>query len=277
LTKKRISAKEKERTQRIIEALNQEYTIEYRSFLIAETPWQLLIATILSAQCTDERVNLVTKDLFQKYRSLEDFANADQTELERDIHSTGFYRNKAKNIIACAKQLIELHNSEVPNDIDALTKLAGVGRKTANVIRGNVYKEPSIVVDTHVKRISKRLGFTKEEDPVKIEFELMDRLPREQWILYNLQIITHGRSICTARNPKCEECFLKEDCVYYNTQKKKIERKAPPKVEGKALSKVEKNTFSKVEKNAFSKVEKNAFSKVEKNAFSKVEKNTFST
>lgn len=220
MAKKRISAKEKDRTERIIQALNQEYSMEYRCFLNHETPWQLLIATILSAQCTDERVNIVTKDLFQKYKSLKDFANAEQTELERDIHSTGFYRNKAKNIIACAKQLIEEHNGEVPNDIDVLTKLAGVGRKTANVIRGNIYHEPSIVVDTHVKRISKRLGFTKEDDPVKIEFELMDRLPKEQWILYNLQIITHGRTICMARNPKCEECFLKEECIYYNGRKK---------------------------------------------------------
>ena len=220
MTKKRISTKEKERTDRIIQALNQEYSMEYRCFLNHETPWQLLIATILSAQCTDERVNIVTKDLFQKYKSVEDFAKAEQTELERDIHSTGFYHNKAKNIIACANQLLEEHGGEVPSDIDALTKLAGVGRKTANVIRGNVYNEPSIVVDTHVKRISKRLGFTKEDDPVKIEFELMERLPREQWILYNLQIITHGRTICMARNPKCEECFLKEECVSYNGQKK---------------------------------------------------------
>lgn len=220
MAKKRLSTKEKERTDRIIQALNQEYSMEYRCFLDHETPWQLLIATILSAQCTDERVNTVTKDLFKKYKSLRDFAKAEQAELERDIHSTGFYRNKAKNIIACAKKLVEEHNSEVPNDIEILTNLAGVGRKTANVIRGNIYHEPSIVVDTHVKRISKRLGFTKEDDPVKIEFELMDRLPREQWILYNLQIITHGRTICTARSPKCDECFLKEDCVSFNKIKK---------------------------------------------------------
>lgn len=220
MVKKRLSAKEKERTERIIQALNREYSMDYKCFLNHETPWQLLIATILSAQCTDERVNIVTKDLFQKYKSLKDFAEAEQTELERDIHSTGFYHNKAKNIIACAKQLLEEHNGEVPSDIDALTKLAGVGRKTANVIRGNIYNEPSIVVDTHVKRISQRLGFTKEEDPVKIEFELMDRLPREQWILYNLQIITHGRSICMARNPKCAECFLQEECTYLAKLKK---------------------------------------------------------
>lgn len=206
--------------ERILQALNQEYTMEYRCFLHYETPWQLLIATILSAQCTDDRVNIVTKDLFKKYRSLEALAEADQKELEKDIHSTGFYRNKAKNIIACAKQLVEEYNSEVPNDIEALTKLAGVGRKTANVIRGNIYKEPSIVVDTHVKRISKRLGFTKEEDPVKIEFDLMQLLPKEQWILYNIQIITLGRSICTARNPKCNDCFLKEDCKFSKNQKK---------------------------------------------------------
>jgi endonuclease-3 len=149
-----------------------------------------------------------------KYKSLKDFAEASQEEMEKDIHSTGFYKNKAKNIIACAKKLVEEYSSEVPNDIELLTNLAGVGRKTANVIRGNIYNEPSIVVDTHVKRISKRLGFTKSEDPVKIEYDLMALLPRKQWILYNIHIITLGRNICTARNPKCSECFLKEECIY---------------------------------------------------------------
>lgn len=214
MPKRKISKKERERVERIIQALNQEYKTEYRCFLNYETPWQLLIATILSAQCTDERVNMVTKDLFQKYKSVKELAEADQEELEKDIHSTGFYRNKAKNIIACAKELLEKYHGEVPRDIDQLTQLAGVGRKTANVIRGNIYREPSIVVDTHVKRISRRLGFTKEEDPVKIEFDLMELLPKEQWILYNIQIITLGRSICTARNPKCEQCFLREECNY---------------------------------------------------------------
>lgn len=217
---KRITKKEKERMERIINALNREYTVEGKCFLDHETPWQLLIATILSAQCTDNRVNIVTKDLFQKYRSLKDFAEAKQEELEKDIHSTGFYRNKAKNIIACSRQLVEEYNCEVPNDITMLTNLPGVGRKTANVIRGNIYGEPSIVVDTHVKRISKRLGFTKEEDPVKVEYDLMAILPKNQWIPYNIQIITLGRSICTARNPKCSECFLKDDCKYENTLKK---------------------------------------------------------
>jgi endonuclease-3 len=220
LANKRITKKERERMDRIIDALNREYKMEYRCFLNYETPWQLLIATILSAQCTDNRVNIVTKDLFQKYRSLKDFAEAKQEELEKDIHSTGFYKNKAKNIIACAKKLVEEYACEVPNDIELLTNLAGVGRKTANVIRGNIYGEPSIVVDTHVKRISKRLGFTKAEDPVKIEYDLMALLPKEQWILYNIQIITLGRSICTARNPKCSECFLKEECIYVNNPSK---------------------------------------------------------
>ena len=221
---KRMTKKEKERVALILEILNREYSMEYRCFLDHETPWQLLIATMLSAQCTDARVNIVTKELFKRYQSLKDLAEADQAELERYIYTTGFYRNKAKNIIACAKQLVEKYHGEVPNDLEVLTNLAGVGRKTANVIRGNIFKEPSIVVDTHVKRISNRLGFTKEEDPVKIEFDLMEVLPKEQWILYNIQIITHGRTICTARSPKCEECFLKEYCPYANSKKKKKEK-----------------------------------------------------
>ena len=221
---RRIRKEERERIQAILDLLDDHYTREYKCYLNHETPWQLLIATILSAQCTDERVNMVTKDLFVKYKTLEDFANADQLELEKDIHSTGFYKNKAKNIIACAKKLVKDYNGEVPNDIDKLTELAGVGRKTANVIRGNIYHEPSIVVDTHVKRISRKLGFTKEEDPEKIEYELMEVLPREHWILYNIQIITHGRSICTARSPQCEECFLQELCKDY---KERQRRKKP--------------------------------------------------
>lgn len=225
MPKRRISQKEKERIHNIIQALNDEYKMEYKCFLNYETPWQLLIATILSAQCTDERVNLVTKDLFQKYKSIEDFANADLAELEKDIHSTGFYKNKAKNIIACTQRLLDQFNGEVPREIADLTSLAGVGRKTANVIRGNIYHEPSIVVDTHVKRISKRLGFTKEDDPEKIEYELMELLPKDQWILYNIQIITLGRSICIARSPKCNECFLQEYCSHLKLMDKKQTKK----------------------------------------------------
>lgn len=200
------------RSGEILKRLDEAYGKEYICYLNYETPWQLLIAVMLSAQCTDARVNIVTKDLFVKYPTLEAFANADLKELEQDIHSTGFYHNKAKNIIACTKRLLEEYNGEVPEKLEDLTSLAGVGRKTANVIRGNIYHEPSVVVDTHVKRISKKLGFTKSEDPEKVEQDLMKVLPKDHWILYNIQIITLGRSICTARNPKCTECFLADLC-----------------------------------------------------------------
>ena len=200
------------RTKEILDRLDKEYGTEYICYLNHENPWQLLIAVILSAQCTDARVNIVTKDLFRKYDTLEKFANADLEELEQDIKPTGFYHNKAKNIIACAKKLVYEYGGEVPRTLEELTSLAGVGRKTANVIRGNIYNEPSIVVDTHVKRISRRLGFTKETDPEKIEYELMKVLPKEHWILYNIQIISFGRNICFARSPKCENCFLQDLC-----------------------------------------------------------------
>lgn len=197
----------------ILEILDEHYGKEYKCFLNHENAWQLLIATILSAQCTDERVNMVTEKLFIKYDSVEKFANANQLELEEAIHSTGFFRNKAKNIILCCKKLMEEFDGEVPETLEELTSLAGVGRKTANVVRGNIFNDPSIVVDTHVKRVSMRLGFTKETDPEKIEFDLMKVLPKDHWILYNIQIIAHGRSICVARKPKCEECFLKKLCA----------------------------------------------------------------
>ena len=192
--------------------LDEHYGTDIICYLEYETPWQLLFATIMSAQCTDARVNLVTRELFQTYPTLEAFAGARQEELEKAIFSTGFYRNKAQSIIQCAKILLEKYNGEVPSDIDALTALPGVGRKTANVIRGNIFHEASIVVDTHVKRVSKRLGFTKEDDPVKIEYDLMKVLPKDHWILYNLQIIAHGRAVCTAGKPKCSECFLADYC-----------------------------------------------------------------
>ena len=202
----------KERINEIIKILNEEYGTDFKTYLEHNNAWELLVATILSAQCTDARVNIVTKDLFVKYPDVHAFAKAKQSELEKDIYSTGFYKNKAKNIIACANEVIERHGGEVPSDIDELTKLSGVGRKTANVIRGNIFDEPSIVVDTHVKRISNLLGLTREQDPVKIEYALMKCLPKEQWILYNLQIIAHGRKICIARRPKCDECVLAGFC-----------------------------------------------------------------
>ena len=204
------------RVRSILDALDREYGTDYRCYLHYETPWQLLLAVILSAQCTDARVNLVTADLFKKYGSLEKFAAADLKELEQDIHSTGFYHTKAKNIIACCKALLKEYGGQVPSDIKDLTGLAGVGRKTANVIRGNIYHIPSIVVDTHVKRISRKLGLAVSEDPEKIEYELMEVLPRDHWILWNIHIITLGRTICTARKPKCEECFLRQFCPEYS-------------------------------------------------------------
>ena len=212
MAKRRLSQQEKERVAEVLKRLDTRYGTEYRCYLDHENPWQLLVATILSAQCTDARVNIVTKDLFVKYSDVEAFASADLKELEQDIHATGFYHNKAKNIIACARRVLSEFGGEVPSSLEDLTSLAGVGRKTANVIRGNIYNEPSIVVDTHVKRISNKLGFTKEQDPEKIEFDLMEVLPKDHWILYNIHIITLGRTICTARSPKCAECFLADVC-----------------------------------------------------------------
>ena len=194
---------QKERVKKVLQLLDEHYGTDDICYLEYENAWQLLIATILSAQCTDARVNIVTRDLFQKYRSVEDFAKADQKELEQDIHATGFYRNKAKNIISCCQDLMSRFGGQVPETLEELTSLAGVGRKTANVIRGNIYHEPSIVVDTHVKRISARLGFTEETDPAKVELDLMRVLPKDHWILYNMQIITVGRQLFKELNPKC--------------------------------------------------------------------------
>ena len=170
----------------VIARLKQEYphsdcTLDYNE------AWKLLVSVRLAAQCTDARVNVVTESLFRKYPNVQAFAEADLKELEKDIHSTGFYHNKAKNIIACCKDLMEKFGGEVPRTLEDLTSLAGVGRKTANVIRGNIYNDPSIVVDTHVKRISKKLGLTKEEEPEKVEKDLMKKLPKEHWILWNIQ------------------------------------------------------------------------------------------
>lgn len=212
MAKRETKAELVARVGRILEALDREYGTEYRCYLNYETPWQLLIAVIMSAQCTDARVNLVTADLFKKYDTLEKFAQADLEELEQDIRSIGFYHMKAKNIIACCQRLILEYHGELPKTIEELTSLAGVGRKTANVIRGNIYHEPSIVVDTHVKRISRKLGLTKESEPEKIEYALMKVLPKHHWILWNIHIITLGRTICTARSPKCTECFLRAEC-----------------------------------------------------------------
>lgn len=196
----------------ILALLDEYYPTEDKCYLNHENAYQLLIATILSAQCTDDRVNLVTETLFKKYPTLKAFAEADIKELEQDVKSTGFFRNKAKNIKAAAEALINDHNGEMPSDVETLTTLPGVGRKTANVVRSHIFNLPSVVVDTHVKRISKKWGFTQSDDPVKIEFELMGLLPEEHWIRYNTQVIAHGRKICKARNPKCGECPFAPYC-----------------------------------------------------------------
>lgn len=207
-----MCARKKAEINKILSVLDDTYGTDHRCYLHYETPWQLLFSTILSAQCTDARVNIVTAELYKKYPDLTAFANANLKEMEQDVKPTGFYHNKAKNLIACAKRLLEDFDGEVPSSIEELTSLPGVGRKTANVIRGNIFGIDSIVVDTHVGRISRRLGLTKKTDPTDVEFELMKVLPRDHWILYNLQIIAFGREICTARSPKCELCPLFDMC-----------------------------------------------------------------
>lgn len=207
-----MNAKEKQRIADILLRLDEYYGTDVICYLEHENPWQLLIATILSAQCTDARVNIVTKDLFRIYPTPQALAGADINSVEEIIHSIGFYTTKARNIIECSRKIAEEFGGEVPSDIDSLVSLAGVGRKTANVIRGNIFNEPSIVVDTHVKRISGKLGLTRQTEPEKIEKDLMKVLPKEHWIRYNMQIITHGRNICIARRPKCNDCFLSDLC-----------------------------------------------------------------
>jgi len=201
----------------ILDTLDELYPFDFKCFLNYEEPWQLLFATMLSAQCTDDRVNQVTKELFPKYPGLEDFTKADFDVLSEDIRSTGFFRMKAKHIIESANILADKYNGQLPPDIESLTALPGVGRKTANVVRGHIFRIPSIVVDTHVKRVSGKLGLTSYKDPEKIEFELMTILPESHWIAYNQQIITHGRRICIARRPQCSKCRLSSYCGSYQS------------------------------------------------------------
>lgn len=204
----------KKETNELLRRMDAEYGTDLKCYLSHENAWQLLVATILSAQCTDARVNMVTPGLFEKYPSPGAFAVADYDELCEDIKSTGFYHNKAKSIKGAMKEVAEKYGGIVPSDINLLTKLPGVGRKTANVIRSNVYGLPSVVVDTHVKRISKLTGLTENTDPVKVEFDLMKKIPEDHWSLINLQFIAHGRKICISGRPKCGECILKGICEH---------------------------------------------------------------
>ena len=206
------SREEKNHARRVVRHLAKHYA-DAECALNYESPFQLLIATILSAQCTDERVNIVTADLFAKYPTSYVLAQATQKQVEKIVKSAGFYRAKAKNIRNCAKQLVEKHDGEIPLELEALTALPGVGRKTGNVLLGTAFGIPSgVVVDTHVGRISRRLGIAFEKDPVKVERELMAVLPKKEWIYYSHRMIHHGRAGCDARKPLCEDCSMKRFC-----------------------------------------------------------------
>jgi endonuclease-3 len=203
------------RTLEIIKRLKKAYPTAHCA-LNHSSPFELLIATILSAQCTDERVTIVTETLFRKYRRPADFVDAAQEELERDIHSTGFFRNKAKSIRSASQRIVDVFGGEVPQTMDEILSLAGVARKTANVVLGNAFGIRSgVVVDTHVSRLSQRLGLTKETTPEKIEVDLQALVPKRNWIMFPHWMIFHGRRVCQARNPKCNECVLAEICPSY--------------------------------------------------------------
>ena len=205
-------ADKKKRAAEIVKRLKKAYP-DAHCALNHTSPFELLIATILSAQCTDVRVNIVTADLFRKYRSPQDFLEVEQRELEKDIHSTGFFRNKAKNIQAACKRIIEEFGGEVPRTMDELLTLGGVARKTANVVLGNAFGIASgVVVDTHVSRLSQRLGLTTNKTPEKIERDLAELIPKKDWVMFPHWMIFHGRQICIARKPKCGECVLADIC-----------------------------------------------------------------
>lgn len=206
-----MADKEKQRAKKIFDVLWREFP-EAQPALEYSNPFQLLIATILSAQCTDARVNIVTGQLFKKYKKPEDFVKISSRELEKEIFSTGFYKQKAKSIKNCCKLLVEEHDGKVPKDFDTLTTLPGVGRKTASVIAGNAFGIPSIAVDTHVKRLSNLLGFIKSQDPTKIEFRLKELLPEDYWIVSGHLLMNHGRKTCIARRPNCVECIINKYC-----------------------------------------------------------------
>ena len=203
------------RAHKILKLLKKEYPVAQIA-LEFSSPFQLLISTILSAQCTDERVNLVTKSLFKKYKKPEDYLRVTSRELEKDIFSTGFYKQKTKSIKNCCKALIENYNGKVPEDFDSLNSLPGVGRKTASVVAGNAFGIPTIAVDTHVKRLSNLMGFVKSENPDKIEERLKELFPKEDWIDLGHYIMNHGRKICIARRPKCLECVVGKLCPSFN-------------------------------------------------------------
>ena len=202
---------QKLRIRKIIRILEREYPNPKTALRFAN-PLELLVATVLSSQCTDERVNKVTLNLFKKYRSVGDYESVDLSELEEDIRPTGFYRNKAKAVKGFCTDLAERFNGQVPANLDELVSLKGVGRKTANLVLGEAFGIPGIVVDTHVLRLSKRIGLTAQNDPEKVEFELMDVIPKAKWTRFSNLLILHGRAVCTARKPRHEECKIVDLC-----------------------------------------------------------------
>jgi endonuclease III len=214
----------KRRSEKILNRLKKEYPYP-KSQLDHETPFQLLIATILSAQCTDARVNIITQSLFKKYKKPQDYLNVTSKELEKDIFSTGFYRQKAKSIKGCCIELIKRFNGRVPSKFEDLISLPGVGRKTASVVAANAFGIPAIAVDTHVKRLSNLMGFSKSSDPEKIEEDLKNLFPEKEWINLSHWIILHGRNICIARRPKCLECVVGDLCPGFNPGNEKIMKK----------------------------------------------------
>jgi endonuclease-3 len=202
---------DEKRVGQIVEILNGEYPTA-KTALHFTNPLELLVATVLSAQCTDERVNKVTRDLFREYRSAEDYARVDLVELEEDIRPTGFFRNKAKAIKSFSTDLVEKFNGKVPDNLEDLVSLSGIGRKTANLVLAEAFGIPGIVVDTHVLRLSRLIGLTKNTDATKVEFDLMEVVPRDQWIRVSNLLILHGRAICIARRPKHGECKIVDLC-----------------------------------------------------------------
>lgn len=205
----------RKRVLKVIKGLRRAYP-DARCALYFRNPLELLIATILSAQCTDKRVNMVTPSLFERFTSVDEFAKADVKEIEEYIKTTGFYRNKAKNILEACKMIVQRHAGEVPANLEDLVKLPGVGRKTANVVLGNAFDVPGLTVDTHMIRLNRRLGFTKEIDAVKIEFDLMKIVPQKEWTWYSHLIIHHGRSRCSARKVDCAACEIALNCPKFN-------------------------------------------------------------
>ena len=210
--KPKNAAERRARLADILDRLDRLYP-NVTCALTHSSPWELLVATILSAQCTDKRVNEVTPGLFAKYPTIQDFANVSQDELANDIRSTGFFNNKAKSVIGAAKRILTEFQGEVPRSMDELLTVPGAARKTSNVVLGTAYGIASgVVVDTHVHRVSQRLDLTKKDDPVKIEQDLMKQVPKERWILFSHQVIHHGRALCVARKPRCSECLLDPIC-----------------------------------------------------------------